>query len=281
MFKKPASLSLSEANKIQKSPAYAKASSGWQDLKSQCSRLLRKEGGHRAIHLDGIADPARVELDPAVVEAEEGRAREGAIPVRRILVASAVDPEIVNVGESVLMREDHAGDLECSESELFGHEDLASPAHAAAPVMETELCGNDQDVVALLSTAERLELLRGPLMLAEILRSEPTFAVVAEAATLPLDQIEHLLQGFLVGLADRLPPRNGEPSFGALRKRLLGEFLVGEPDARNEPPQDVGLLGHALRLGVAGEIPVTGLDFLVRELVSLRKLVHYTKHARL
>jgi len=86
---------------------------------------------------------------------------------------------------------------------------------------------------------------------------DPAFAVVVEVAlALLLDQIEHFLDRLVVGLGDQLPPRNGEPSFGVGRNRLLGDLLVGETDARNELAQDVGLLGDVLRLAVAGEILV-------------------------
>jgi len=53
---------------------------------------------------------------------------------------------------------------------------------------------------------------------------------------------------------------------------LLGEFLVGEADAREELTQDVGLLRDPLDLVALG-IRVARLDFLVGVLVAQRVLL--------
>jgi len=229
---------------------------------------LREEARRRTTVDIGIAHPARVEPDPAVVEAEVRRVVEKTISVRTELVTNAVDPEIVVMLETFGMRENHAPDFECAESELVGHEDLASPTDAATPVTETELGSDDQDVEALLLVTQRLELFGRTLVLAKILFPDPVFAVVVEfALALLLDQIEHLLHRLVVGLSDQLPPGNGEPSFGIGRKQLIGQLLIGESDAREELPQDVGLLRDPLDLVTIG-VHAVGLDFLVGELVG-------------
>ncbi len=236
--------------------------------------LLREEAGRRAIAPAGIADPARAELDPAVAEAEVRSVRETAIPARSILVASAVDPEIVTALETFGMCENHAPDFECAESELVACEDFAGPTNGATPVAKPELCCYDQNVEARLLVTQCLELLGRTLVLSEIRLSDFAFAVVVEIAlALLLDKIEHLLNRLVVGLGDRLPARDGKPSFGIRWKWLFGQLLIGESDAWEELPQDVGLLRDPIRLVVARQVSVARLDFLVGELVAQRVLL--------
>jgi len=165
----------------------------------------------------------------------------------------------------------HDADSEGTETELVGLEDLACPANRATAMPQTELGRNDEDVVVLLLVAELLEHLRRLRVLAQVLRSELAVTVVVE---LPLrrDHREHLLDRLAVRRRERLPLRNGEPSFGVGRKRLLGDLLVGGPDAREELPQDVGLLRDPLDLVALG-IRVARLNFLVGELVGHRELL--------
>jgi len=199
-----------------------------QVSKSSRFYLLRERRRRRAIVRVRIDEPVRDEPDPALVEEEAGREREDAISIRRVFVASAVDPEIVEILESFRMRQKHASYFECAESELVSREDFASPTDTATPVAETELAGNDQDVVALLLVSQRFELLYCALVLSEILRSEFAFAPVVELAlALFLDQVKHLLDRFLVGLGNRLPSWDGEPPFSVGWKRLLCELLIG------------------------------------------------------
>ncbi len=235
--------------------------------------LLREKARRRAIERIRIADEARAELDLAVAESEAGRLREAAVPVRSsILVARTVDPEIVVVLQPFGMRENHAPDLECSETELVARKDFTSSTDAATPMTKTELSGNDQDVVTLLSFAQRFEFLCRPFVLANLLSKFAFTPVVELALALIPDEIEHLLHCFVVGLDDRLPPRNGEPSFGVRRKRLLGDLLIGETYAWEELTQNVGLLRDSFRL-VARQVSVARLDFLVDELVAQRVLL--------
>ncbi len=171
------------------------------------------------------------------------------------------------------MREQHDADGERAETELVDLHDLACPANRATAMPQTELSRHDEDVVILLLVAERLEHLLRLGRLLQVVRTEVALAPVLELALARLaDLREHLLHGFAVGRGDRLPLRDGEPSFGVGRDRPFRELLVGETDAREQLPQDVGLLRDALRL-VAGEIPVAGLHLLVLELVGDRQIL--------
>lgn len=234
-----------------------------QDLKD---RLLREEGRRGTAAVAGRAEPAGEEPHPVAAEVEERRAREVAIGLRSVLVTGAVDVEIVVVHQPLGMREQHDADGERPETELVDLHDLACPAHRTALVTETELGRNDEDVEVLLLVAELLEHLLRPGRLLEPVRTEVALAPVLELALARLaDLREHLPHGFAVGRGDRLPLRDGEPSFGVGRDRPFRELLEGVADAREQLPQDVGLLRDALRL-VAGEIPVAGLHFLGLEL---------------
>ena len=241
-----------------------------QDLKD---RLLREEGRRGTVVVVGIDEPVGAELHPVDAEAEERRVREVAIGLRSILVTGAVDVEIVVVHQPLRMSEQHDADGERTETVLVDLHDLACPANRATAMPQTELSRNDEDVVILLLVAERLEHLLRPGRLLEPIGTEFAFAPVLELALARLaDLREHLLHGFAVGRGNRLPLRDGEPSFRVSRNRPLGQLLVGETDAREQLPQDVRLLRDALRL-VAGEISVARLHFLVLELVGDRQVL--------
>ena len=224
----------------------------------------------------GVVAPVGEELDlgaaeAEAVEAELQREREVAIGVRRELVTSAVDVELFPLNETFRVGKQHDADGEYTESALVGREDLTCPANRTAPVTETELCRNDEDVVILLLVAELLEHLHRLGVLSQVLRSELAVTVVVE---LPLrrDHCEHLIDGLTVGRRERLPLRDGEPPFGVRGKRLFGDTLVGEADTREELTQDVGLLRDPLDLVALG-IRVAGLHFLVLELVGDRQIL--------
>ncbi len=175
--------------------------------------------------------------------------------------------------EPFRMGQDHDADGECAEAELVDLHDFACPANRTTTMPQTELSGNDEDVLVLLLVAERLEDLRRPGRLTELIRTELTFTVVVElAVTGLLDHVEHLLHRFVVGRGDLLPPRNGEPSFGVRRKRAFGQLLVGVTDAGEQLAQAIRLFGDALRL-VAGEVTVFRLFLLVLELVGNRQVL--------
>ena len=204
----------------------------------------------------GVVAPVGGELDlgaaeAEAVEAELQREREVAIGVRRELVTSAVDVELFPLNETFRVGKQHDADGEYTESALVGREDLTCPANRTAPVTETELCRNDEDVVILLLVAELLEHLHRLGVLSQVLRSELAVTVVVE---LPLrrDHCEHLIDGLTVGRRERLPLRDGEPPFGVRGKRLFGDTLVGEADTREELTQDVGLLRDPLDLVALG-----------------------------
>ena len=166
------------------------------------------------------------------------------------------------------MRHDHDPDGESPETELVGVHDFACPANRTAPVTETELSRNDENVVFFLLVTELLERLGRLLRLTEILRTELTFTIIVEHTVLGLhDQVENLLHGFAVCRGDLLPPRNGEPSFGIWGKTLLGQLLIGVANPGEQLAQPVGLLGDSLGL-VAGEVAVVGFCFLVYELIA-------------
>ena len=239
-----------------------------QDLKG---RLLREEGRRGTVELVGAVVPVGVELDLAAAEVEERREREVAIGIWRELVTSAVDVKLFPLNETFRMGEHHDADCEGSETELVGREDLTSPTHRTAPVTETELGRNDEDVEVLLLVAELLEHLRRLGVLSQVLRSELAVTVVVELPLGP-DHREHLLDRFAIRRRERLPLRDGEPPFGVRGKRLFGQLLIGETDAREELTQDVGLLRDPLDLVALG-IRVARLHFLVGELVGHRELL--------
>lgn len=173
--------------------------------------------------------------------------------------------------EPFRMRQEHDPDGESSETRFVGSEHLACTANRATTMVDAELGGNDEDVVILLLVAELLEHVRRLCRLAEPVGTELTFTVVVELAVAGLlDHREHLLDRFAVGGGDRLPLRDGEPSFGVLGKLTFGDLLIGETDAGEQLAQTVGLLGDSLGL-VAREVAVVAGDLFVLELVGDRQ----------
>jgi len=233
-----------------------------QDLKD---RLLRDEGRSGTAALAGAAEPAGVELDPAVVEAEDRRAREVAIGARRELVTSAVDVKLFPLNLAFGVGQQHDADCESSKTELARREDLTCPAHRTALVTQAQLGRNDEDVEVLLLQLKLLEHLHRLGVLSQVFRSELAVTVVGELTTRH-DHREHLLERFAVRRSERLPLRNGEPSFCVRGKRLIGQLLEGEADAREELTQDVGLFRDPFDLVALG-IHIARLYFLVGELV--------------
>jgi len=196
----------------------------------------REKRGRRAIAVAGTADTVRGEPDLVDAEAEVRSAVPLTISIAIVVLrTSTVDPEVVIVLEPLGMRQDHTGDCEGVEAELRHRHNLSRPTHGTTSVELAELAGNHENVVIFLLFAELLEGLCGLRMLAEPIGSELTFTVVVElAVTGLLDQVENLLQGLAVGRGNRLPPRDGEPSFGAVRKRLAGDLFVSIAYAREE-----------------------------------------------
>ena len=119
-------------------------------------QLLREEARGRAVEAAGVADPVRVELDPAEVGVEDRSAREDAIPNRCELVAGTVHVQLFPTDEPFGMSQDDGADHDASETELVGHEDLTSPTDGTATMAHAELGGDDQDV-ALLRLDDQIE----------------------------------------------------------------------------------------------------------------------------
>jgi len=238
-----------------------------QDLNG---RLLQDEGRRGAKATVGMAEPVGAEPDPSIAEAEERRVRGVWRDVRSELVTSAVDVKLFPLNLAFGVGQQHDADCEGSETELVGREDLACPAHRTAPMTETELCRNDEDVGVLLLVAELLEHLHRLDLLSQVLRSKLTVTVLVE---IPLrhDHREHILDGLNVGRREHLPPRDCEPPFGVRGNRLVGQLLVGEADPWEELTQDVGLLRDPLDLVALG-ILVARPHFLVGETVGHREL---------
>ncbi|MDB5265232.1 MAG: hypothetical protein JWN64_803 [Parcubacteria group bacterium] len=243
-------------------------------------RSLRGEPGGRTVVPAGDAEPATAELDLAVAEAEERRAREVAIGVLSELIARAVDPQIVVVVQAFGMRQQHDADGEGPETELVDCEDLAGAANRTAAMLDTELRRHDQDVRVALGFREIGEELLRVGRLLQVLRTELPFAVVVELAVAGLlDRVERLLQGLAVGGAEdgRVldPVGDREPALGADRQRdfalldLREQILVGIADAGEQLAQTVALLGQAFG-GIAGQIAVDRTDLFVLELVGVR-----------
>lgn len=217
-------------------------------------------------------DPAVGELDPAAVEEEDRGAREVATSARSVFVASTIDPEIVIVLEPFWMRQEHDTDGERAEAELVGDENLARTANRATTMANAELGGYDEDVVILLLVTELLEHVRRLSRLAEPVGTELTFTVVVElVAQGLLDHGKHFFDCFTVGGGDRLPLRDGEPSFDRFWKLTFSNLLAGVADAGEQLAQTVGLFGDSLGL-VAREVAVVAGDFLVLELVGDRQI---------
>jgi hypothetical protein len=106
---------------------------------------------------------------------------------------------------------------------------------------QTELRGDDRDVVILLLVAVRLEHLLLPGRLLQVVRTEFAFAPVLELAlALLLQQVEHDLDRRIVGRSDSLPARDGEIAF-----RSVGQFLsrTGEASFGEESTQGCDLVG--------------------------------------
>lgn len=229
------------------------------------------------------AEPARVELDLAVaeVEAEVRGVTEANTGTRIVeLVASAVDPEIVHVLEAFRVSQDHDPDRESTEAQLVDREDLTSTTDRTTPMADAELASNHEDVMILLLIAELLEHGRRLGRLTQTRIVDLAVTVVVElSATGLLDRVEHLLHGFAVGRCDRLPLRDGEPSFGIGRDLTFRELLVGESD-REDLAQDIALLRDRLGLAVPREVAVVRLHLLVLELVGDRQILERGESGR-
>ena len=172
------------------------------------------------------------------------------------------------------MRQYHDPDCERTEAKLVRHEDFTSTTDRTPPMTDAELGSHHEDVVILLLVAELLEHRRRLGGLAQTLFVDLTVTVVVELAVPRLlDRIKHLLHCFAVGRCDRLPLRDGEPSFGVGRNRTFRELLEGVPDTREDLGENLRLLRDSLGFRVPREVPVLRVDLLVLELVGDRQVL--------
>ncbi len=242
-------------------------------------QLLREEAGHRTEAAVRVANEARAELDPAAVEAEAGRPGKVAIGLRRELVAGAVHVQFLPADEPFGVGQNDGTDRETSETELVGHEDLASPTNGLAAMAHAELGGDDQDV-ALLRFGDEIERVRRASVNPQLRRRDLSLTVVVErprGGDLGVNELDRLAVHLRrvghfreVLRGQRVDRRNGEPSFGAVRecRQVLGEL---ESLARIE----IENLGKSLdlirdRLGsfVLLRVHVVGTNFFVGVLVG-------------
>jgi len=109
----------------------------------QIQDLLRQERRSGAVALVGIADSARVELDPVVVAAEARSAGELAIGARCELIARTVHVQLFPTDEPFGVSQNNGTDCDTTEAELVGHKDLTGPTDGLAAVTHAELGGDD------------------------------------------------------------------------------------------------------------------------------------------
>jgi hypothetical protein len=251
-----------------------------QEFEPQGS-VLRNESRRGTVVVEGKVEPERAELDLAVAEAQARGEIEANIGIRIVeLVASAIDPEIVHVLQTIDVCQDHDADRERAEAGLARQEDLTSTTDGTSTMTDAELGSYHEDVVILLLVAELLEHGRRLHRLTQTLIVDLAVGVVVELAALLLDRIEHLLHGFAVGRRERLPLRDGEPSFGRLRHIAFRELLEGVADTREDLAQHVALPRDRLGLAVTGEVTVVRFDLLVLELVGDRQILERGESGR-
>ncbi len=222
----------------------------------------------------GIARPVAVEVQLAIAPAEDGSVDETTIRVRRVFVTRAVDVELFPFHFPFGVGEKQRADSEGSEAELGLREGLAGTADGLTAMQEAELGRDDEDVTLLLFGKLGEHLLR-LLGLTEIPLVELVFTPVLELAALA-DEAEHLLGGFTVGLADRLPTWDSEPAFGSFGKsfqfQVLGVGVGRRAVEAVKLRERFDLLGERLRT-VGRGVVVVGRDLLVRVLVGDGELV--------
>lgn len=181
------------------------------------------------------------------------------------------------------MDEDDGADRETAESELVRHEGLASPSDRLTPVSHAELTCDDQDVAGLI-LGDEIERVRRAGVNPEAVRRDLTFAPVVELARLRdlgVDELDGpaVLVGRIGHFGEVLGSqcihrRDGEPSFGAVRK--LGQVLGVLERLLGIETEDLGncrdLVGDRLRARVLLRVRVAGLHHLIGELVAHREL---------
>lgn len=218
-----------------------------------------------------VRHTARAEPEPTVAEEEVRRVQELAIGVKRVLVARAVDPQIVVVYQPLRMRQQHDANLERAETELITLKHRPCPTDRLAPMFDAELRINYEDVMPLLLRSERLESVSFLRRFAQALRAQLAFAEVDELAVpaLRLKRRKHEFDRFAVRWREALPLRNRERPFRTISLGRRQSF-VARPKLREITLQRGDLLGDGLRCLVAGQVAVGRLDLFAREI--LRRL---------
>lgn len=231
--------------------------------------LVWNEPGGGAVAAARVADTASVEPEAAVVEVEARRALEVAVGVPGVLVPGAVDPQVVVVVQTLGVGEQHDGHLEGSHAELLCLHHRASTADGATPMADAELSGDHQDVVSFLRACDPLQRFGLLEALTQPIWSELPLAVIHELAVAGrAKHLKHALERLAVGLSERLPARDGEPSLGARGHRCARDLLVAGLELGEVLAQDGHLLGDGLGSPVAGLVAIVALDLFVGEVLS-------------
>ena len=213
----------------------------------------------------GTAEPVRVEPDLAVDEDEVRREVEANNRARIVvLIACAVDPEIVVVREPLRMGQQHDADGERAETELtLVDHDLACPANRATAMLDTELGGDHEDVGMTLLLRDLPQRSFSASRLTQTIGTELTVTVVVErTVTTLLDQDEHADDVVIVGAREGRfgtpEVRNRELAFGTIR-HIASEIPDGRAVAQfGKKPflQHLDLVMDQNGLLVAGEVSV-------------------------
>ena len=161
-------------------------------------------------------------MEPAVDPDEARSLVEPTTGARRVLVARAVDVELLPDLLPLGVGQEHASAVEAPQAELGRDVQLPASTDGASLMPHAELGGDDQDV-ARLRFPDPLEALHRVLVLPQVPLVEDLLLQPALEAAPLRDQCEDPLQRLPVGVSDSLPPRNGEPTLGQRGK--LGEFL--------------------------------------------------------
>ncbi|PIP60574.1 hypothetical protein COX00_02500 [Candidatus Uhrbacteria bacterium CG22_combo_CG10-13_8_21_14_all_47_17] len=165
------------------------------------------------------------------------------------------------------MDQEHAAGGECPKAELIMLENFTRTTDASSGVPQTELSGDNQNVVALLLMSELLEAFHSLDTLSEMRRTELPLTIIGKI-TLARERLEHLFDSRTVGRCEHFVPRNGEPSLGTERKSLLRDASIEcrLSDLRKDLLQNSYLMFDGLDF-VPFRVAKVGADFLVEVLL--------------
>jgi len=215
-----------------------------------------------------VVDVVRVEPEAPAVEVEARGAAEIAVGIGSELITCGIDPEPIEVLETVLVREQNEPDLVRAQADLVSAHHGERTTDGTATVADTELSRDDENVVAGLLDGDLLHRLDLLVTLAEVARTELTVAGVLEAPVAGLLQLrENDLDGFAVGRGHFLPRQDEEVALRPHRCILGRERHVVGFGLREDALDRRELVCRRVRLLVAREVAVLRLDLLVGELV--------------